>query len=306
MSSVQGPDAQNALFASESEHIREAVPAALERATDRMEFPPSYVVVGIYRLFTDKALLIPTWDKCKHATQRGLAVGLVWGFLTFGIQKKFVEIFLANSPRIIGLSNDTVFGYKVPFNVHTYAAILLLGSQVTTILNFFLYKNIRIARDRAWDLTVASRGKGPDFWRPYVEEWDTPPRIDPDHQSLSERYLSGFFVRMVLKKAITIPFALYPVVGILASAWLKAVGTARYLHKQYFSSKNMTKDQVAVFMAERKWDYRTFGFTAALLEGLPIVGIIFTVSNRIGAAMWAFDLEKRQHFIAEQRGIKQQ
>jgi len=30
-----------------------------------------------------------------------------------------------------------------------------------------------------------------------------------------------------------------------------------------------------------------FGFAAALLEGLPIIGLIFTISNRIGAAMWA-------------------
>jgi hypothetical protein len=35
-------------------------------------------------------------------------------------------------------------------------------------------------------------------------------------------------------------------------------------------------------------DARTaFGFTASLLEGLPIIGLVFTVSNRIGAAMWA-------------------
>lgn len=33
--------------------------------------------------------------------------------------------------------------------------------------------------------------------------------------------------------------------------------------------------------------YTAFGFIAALLEGLPLVGLIFTVSNRIGAAMWA-------------------
>ena len=33
--------------------------------------------------------------------------------------------------------------------------------------------------------------------------------------------------------------------------------------------------------------YLAFGFAAALLEGLPIVGLIFTISNRIGAAMWA-------------------
>ena len=30
-----------------------------------------------------------------------------------------------------------------------------------------------------------------------------------------------------------------------------------------------------------------FGFTAALLESIPIFGIAFTVSNRVGAAMWA-------------------
>ncbi len=99
----------------------------------------------------------------------------------------------------------------------------------------------------------------------------------------------------------------------------------------------MTDDQIAVFMEERKWHYRgeiaahhfgstsftltplsllAFGFAAALLESLPIVGLVFTVSNRVGAAMWAHgkpvlrfqipvipkrpppDLEKRQHAFA--------
>lgn len=32
---------------------------------------------------------------------------------------------------------------------------------------------------------------------------------------------------------------------------------------------------------------QAFGFTAALLESLPIIGLVFTVSNRVGAAMWA-------------------
>jgi hypothetical protein len=30
-----------------------------------------------------------------------------------------------------------------------------------------------------------------------------------------------------------------------------------------------------------------FGFTAALPESLPIIGLAFTISNRVGAAMWA-------------------
>ena len=76
---------------------------------------------------------------------------------------------------------------------------------------------------------------------------------------------------------------------------------------QYYTAKSMTPEQIATFVEERKWDYRgtsspllaasflahlkamttAFGFTAALVERLPIVGLVFSVSNRIGAAMWA-------------------
>ena len=65
-----------------------------------------------------------------------------------------------------------------PFIHFTDAAVLLLGSQVTLILHYFLMHNIRIARDRAWAQTLTSRGKGPEFWEPYVEEWDVPPPVD--------------------------------------------------------------------------------------------------------------------------------
>jgi len=60
----------------------------------------------------------------------------------------------------------------------------------------------------------------------------------------------------------------------------------------------MTPHEVAVFVTERKKEYLSFGFTAALLEAIPFIGIFFSVSNRIGACMWAFDLEKRQHRFA--------
>lgn len=45
---------------------------------ERMEFPPLYVVVGVYRLFTDKNLYVPVWQKCKHGAVRGAVVGLAW------------------------------------------------------------------------------------------------------------------------------------------------------------------------------------------------------------------------------------
>ncbi|TFK19669.1 hypothetical protein FA15DRAFT_626455 [Coprinopsis marcescibilis] len=276
------------------------VPDPLKRAVLRMDFSPSYVIVGVYRLFTDKNLWKPAWDKCRHGVARGAAVGAIWAFLTFGIQKKFIEFFLTNSPRVTGLSNDTVFGYKIPFNLHTYAAILYMGHQLTFILKFFLSKNIRIARDRVWDQAVQSRGKGPDFWRPYVEEWDNPP-VGKAAPGFSKNILGGKVGWFMLKRTLLIPTHLYPVVGVLVSASFRALGTAQYLHTRYFKAKGMSEQQTAVFIEERKWDYRAFGFAAALLEGLPIIGLVFTISNRIGAAMWAFDLEKRQHFVAAER-----
>ncbi|TFK56315.1 hypothetical protein OE88DRAFT_1721575 [Heliocybe sulcata] len=274
------------------------VPAILARAESRLQFPPS--------LFTDKTLYVPAWKKCQHGVVRGLAVGGIWAFMTFAIQRKFVELFLIKSPRVTGLSRDTILGFQVPFNLTTYATLLFLSTQVTAILTFFLSRNIRIARQRAWEQTVASRGKGPDFWQPYVEEWEHPPKVNEGGWAIWEKTFASVLGRFFVRRVLLLPFDIVPIAGTLISAGLRALGTARYLHQPYFESKKMSKYEIAVFIEERKWEYRAFGFAAALLEGLPIVGLLFTVSNRIGAAMWAHDLEKRQHYIASQKEEKTQ
>ncbi|KAG6330369.1 hypothetical protein ID866_8719 [Astraeus odoratus] len=147
-------------------------------------------------------------------------------------------------------------GVRLPFNISTYVTILFIGTQLTAILTFFLSRNIRIARQRAWDQTVASRGKGPDFWQPYVEEWEVPPLV---HQDFASRVMNKFglwFVGMFVKKVLLLPLSLYPFVGTFAAAALRSMDTARYLHEPYFKAKKMTPYQTAVFTEERKWDYR--------------------------------------------------
>lgn len=83
MSSLESLEKQNDLFQDDSRAGRpgeraDDVPDNLKRASLRMEFPPSYILVGVYRLFTDKAVYKPAWDKCKHGARRGAIVGLVW------------------------------------------------------------------------------------------------------------------------------------------------------------------------------------------------------------------------------------
>ncbi|KIM64141.1 hypothetical protein SCLCIDRAFT_1213552 [Scleroderma citrinum Foug A] len=286
------------------------VPEHLQRATLRLNFPPSYVVVGVYRLFTDKSLSKPAWDKCRHGVQRGAIVGSVWACLTYPVQRRIVHMLLNHPSSIFSvkyiiplsktatdLSEETILGIRLPFTMSTYVTVLLIGAQITAMLTFFLSRNIRIARQRAWDQTVASRGKGPEFWQPYVEEWDVPPVVEANFSSHAMNKFGLFFVKVLVKKVFIIPLSLYPFVGTIAVAALKAMDTAQYLHQPYFKTKKMTPHQIAIFTEERKWDYRLFGFTAALLEGFPIIGLVFTISNRIGAAMWAHDLEKRQHYF---------
>jgi hypothetical protein len=54
------------------------IPDSLQRATQRLGFPPSYVVVGVYRLVFDKALFSPVWQRCRSGFMKGAAVGGVW------------------------------------------------------------------------------------------------------------------------------------------------------------------------------------------------------------------------------------
>ncbi|KAG8904551.1 hypothetical protein FRB99_001591 [Tulasnella sp. 403] len=205
----------------------------------------------------------------------------------------------SSTPKVTGLSHDEFLGLRIP--LATYATLIFMSSQVTSIIQFFLSRNLNIARTRAWDQVVASRGKSPDFWGPYVEEWEKPPQVQLGGWDW-ERWVGGWIARYIIRNVLIAPISLFvPFAGIPISAALKSISTSRTLHAPYFVAKKMTPMEIAVYMEERKVDYYAFGFTAALLEmgesSSPIVGLFFSISNRIGAAMWAFDLEKRQHLF---------
>ncbi|KAF8996710.1 hypothetical protein BDQ17DRAFT_1249522, partial [Cyathus striatus] len=155
------------------------------------------------------------------------------------------------------------------------------------ILNFFLARNILVALDRSWNYTVQSRGKCPEFFQPYVEEWSMPHVVDMKSKwcILTRKVLGGSTIRLLLVRWYT------------CVCVAKNPRTPQYLHRQYFEAKGMSEYHVTVFMEERKWDYSAFGLIASLLEGLPIIGLVFSISNRIGAAIWAHNLEKRRHHV---------
>ncbi|KAL7006823.1 hypothetical protein EMMF5_003709 [Cystobasidiomycetes sp. EMM_F5] len=230
----------------------------------------------------------------SKAVAKGAVLAAAW--VNYGSTRLYVRFF-ARTAMFRNEGNSTWLG----MNVFTYTTWLLLLQQASFVLEYFVEKELRIARAHAYDATVASRGKGPEFWQPYVEEWAIPP-IDRSKRSLLRQ---GFLqqsrnpiVRILISKFLLMPLNFIPFLGLIVSAGLSSITMARVLHAPYFIAKKMTPEQEELFIVERLIGYRAFGFASSLLEKLPVVGLVFSISNRIGAAMWAHDLEKQQHAYA--------
>ena len=189
--------------------------------------------------------------------------------------------------------------------------LLLVLNQASYILEMSLGTMLYKFRRTAYSDTVQSRGKPADWWTPYEEEWERPPTAQgpsgsaPPKSVADQLYTRArtTLFRRVLRKVLAIMFSSIPLFGIIAYAALNALSYAQALHTPLFQAKHMTQQQVALWVEERQTSYWLFGFAAQLVERVPFVGIVFSISNRIGAAMWAHDLEKRQQ-LARQGGVK--
>lgn len=64
--------------------------------TELLALPPSYTLVGLYRLLTDPSIREPVLAKVKHAAVRGAVVGaayatLGWGFMSWIVKRWIVK-----------------------------------------------------------------------------------------------------------------------------------------------------------------------------------------------------------------------
>ncbi|BGP38870.1 hypothetical protein JCM10449v2_002808 [Rhodotorula kratochvilovae] len=260
-----------------------------------LAFPPSYCVVGAYRLLTDSQLYLPIWRRSRKSLQRALVVAVPAALASFPLTRLYVAWILARSPfSPSDIHNAAFFGVS-PVRYTTW--MLVLG-QVSMLVEWMLARELRKSRDEVYEATVRSRGKAADFWQPYTEEWLVPPveraQRAGEKQSFYMR-LSSPFVRIILLKVLLTPLSFIPGLSLCVMSAIRSLTLGRSLHRPYFEAKKMTPFQVELFVTEREVGYRMFGFVASLMERIPLVGLIFSISNRIGAAMWAHDLEKRQH-----------
>lgn len=89
-----------------------------------------------------------------------------------------------------------------------------------------------------------------------------------------------------------------PVLTLWLSSYLRSFDYSQHVLTPFFESKRMTPAQIHLFLTERLWPLRWFGFVCCCLERLPLLGTIFSISNHVGAALLALALEARQHRFA--------
>lgn len=98
-----------------------------------------------------------------------------------------------------------------------------------------------------------------------------------------------------LKATLIVFFNLIPFFGPYILVFLRSPGKGRNLHKRYFLYKNFKKEDGLIFFNAHRADYTAFGIVALNLELLPVIGMFFTYTNIVAAALWASEMEKQAH-----------
>ena len=93
----------------------------------------------------------------------------------------------------------------------------------------------------------------------------------------------------------TLPLNFIPGIGTAFFLYLNAETLAVKLHARYFEVKGWNTDpqKIRRFVQENESAYRAFGIVGMLLNLVPIINVVFALTNTAGAALWACEIEKR-------------
>lgn len=98
----------------------------------------------------------------------------------------------------------------------------------------------------------------------------------------------------VAKALFRLSMRFVPLIGPVALVISDGPRYSRELHARYFDLRALDDSQKRQFVRERRGQYMGFGIVATGLESIPLMGIFFSFTNTVGAALWAVALEKER------------
>lgn len=230
-----------------------------------------YPLKGIYYFFTHRSLWRPLANKLIPTVSLGVGITVFMFAVTYFPQAAVLT--LVNGPLAI------------------VTTILLVLSEASTIFNV-LSKNFLIddALIDTFDGTLISRG----CTQLVSTERQIKSSNDPIGRlgKIARKPFAKFSPKAIIRYFLYLPLNMIPVVGTVMFVILQGRKFGPTAHARYFQLKQMKKREKDEFVERRKAAYTSFGVPAVLLELIPLVGIFFSFTNNVGAALWAADIEK--------------
>ncbi|CAF0870474.1 unnamed protein product [Rotaria sp. Silwood1] len=96
----------------------------------------------------------------------------------------------------------------------------------------------------------------------------------------------------VILVVLTCPLNIIPILGTILYIYINGYYYAWSLHCRYFDLIGLTFAQGKHYVEENRSDYTRFGIVAVLFEMIPFLNLITPITNIIGSALWACDIER--------------
>lgn len=130
--------------------------------------------------------------------------------------------------------------------------------------------------------------------------------LDVSTKRVAKNQKAGAYLSSVLTEdehpimhfLITLPLNFVPVVGNALFCFLNSFPTAISLHHYYYTElKGLSSEEFSAVVHARKPQYQSFGFVASAFSLIPGLDILLVLTNAVGAALWAADMEMTQGSI---------
>ncbi|KZT07247.1 uncharacterized protein LAESUDRAFT_725152 [Laetiporus sulphureus 93-53] len=177
-------------------------------------------------------------------------------------------------------------------------AFILVGAETAAILALLVRPLfLEPALTQVFDTTLRARGQG-DLVR--IGKTRAPGAGKSAASSVEGALVKPLQILSkdgLFKYLLTLPLNFVPAVGTALFLMYNGYNEGPGWHSHYFQLKGFSKNQRASFVERRRAQYTAFGTVTLLFNLIPLVGLFFSFTNTVGAAMWAAQLEEQANII---------
>ncbi|KAI0832107.1 hypothetical protein BC628DRAFT_1415565 [Trametes gibbosa] len=176
-------------------------------------------------------------------------------------------------------------------------ALVVVGAESLLLISFLARALfLEPALTHVFDVTLEACGQG-ELVRNGKARAAAQSTVARGVQGALVRPLQAFSKDGIARYVLTLPLNLIPAVGTVLFLLYNGYSGGPGWHSRYFQLKSLSKGQRAAFVERRRSQYTAFGMATLLFNFVPLVGLLFSFTNTVGAALWAAQLEAEANLI---------